>query len=188
MPVKVDGRGFMVRGEAVREVQILAGGTIQSMEVKTGDVIETGTVVARLVMRTSRPGCSRRGRCWSASSSSRPSSSGARRRHRSRAGCASPSPPLRPISAQEQKLVDRGLLTSASVAALDQQITSLQNSMAQSMIGTGDRGLRVEDKRLESRARNQAGDRRHRAFAVFRPGGRSARYRAVRKARRRSAV
>ncbi|MEO8277813.1 MAG: hypothetical protein ABI639_16485, partial [Thermoanaerobaculia bacterium] len=35
MPVKVDGRGFMVRGEAVREVQILAGGTIQSMEVKT---------------------------------------------------------------------------------------------------------------------------------------------------------
>ncbi|MEO8197395.1 MAG: NHLP bacteriocin system secretion protein, partial [Thermoanaerobaculia bacterium] len=30
MPVKVDGRGFMVRGEAVREVQILAGGTIQS--------------------------------------------------------------------------------------------------------------------------------------------------------------
>ena len=35
------------------------------------------------------------------------------------------------------------------MAAIDQQITSLQNSLAQSMIGSGDRGLRVEDKRLE---------------------------------------
>lgn len=149
MPVKVDGRGFMVRGEAVREVQILAGGTIQSMEVKTGDVIETGTVVARLSMpdiearllsaRELLVGLEQQ---TSSSGSQTASIQGRLRGQVAR---------LEADRAQKQKLVDRGLLTSASVAAIDQQITSLQNSLAQSMIGTGDRGLRVEDKRLEVR-------------------------------------
>jgi HlyD family secretion protein len=149
MPVKVDGRGFMVRGEAVREVQILAGGTIQSMEVKTGDVIETGTVVARLSM----PDIEARlisARELLAGLEQQTSSSGSQTasiQGRLRGQIAR----LEADRAQKQKLVDRGLLTSASVAAIDQQITSLQNSMAQSMIGTGDRGLRVEDKRLEVR-------------------------------------
>ncbi|MBP7588439.1 MAG: NHLP bacteriocin system secretion protein [Thermoanaerobaculia bacterium] len=147
MPVKVDGRGFMVRGEAVREVQILAGGTIQSMEVKTGDVIETGTVVARLSM----PDIEARllsARALLVELEQQTSSSGSQTasiQGRLRGQIAR----LEADRAQKQKLVDRGLLTSASVAAIDQQITSLQNSMAQSMIGTGDRGLRVEDKRLE---------------------------------------
>ncbi|MBP9144931.1 MAG: NHLP bacteriocin system secretion protein [Thermoanaerobaculia bacterium] len=149
MPVKVDGRGFMVRGEAVREVQILAGGTIQSMEVKTGDVIETGTVVARLSM----PDVEARlisARELLAGLEQQTSSSGSQTasiQGRLRGQIAR----LEADRAQKQKLVDRGLLTSASVAAIDQQITSLQNSLAQSMIGTGDRGLRVEDKRLEVR-------------------------------------
>lgn len=149
MPVKVDGRGFMVRGEAVREVQILAGGTLQSMEVKTGDVIETGTVVARLSM----PDIEARlisARELLAGLEQQTSSSGSQTasiQGRLRGQIAR----LEADRAQKQKLVDRGLLTTASVAAIDQQITSLQNSLAQSMIGTGDRGLRVEDKRLEVR-------------------------------------
>lgn len=149
MPVKVDGRGFMVRGEAVREVQILAGGTIQSMEVKTGDVIESGTVVARMSM----PDVEARltsARALLVELEQQTSSSGSQTasiQGRLRGQIAR----LEADRAQKQKLVDRGLLTSASVASIDQQITSLQNSMAQSMIGTGDRGLRVEDKRLEVR-------------------------------------
>ncbi len=149
MPVKVDGRGFMVRGEAVREVQILAGGTIQSMEVKTGDIIETGTVVARLSM----PDVEARllsARELLAGLEQQTSSSGSQTasiQGRLRGQVAR----LEADRAQKQKLVDRGLLTSASVASIDQQITSLQNSLAQSMIGTGDRGLRVDDKRLEVR-------------------------------------
>ena len=147
MPVKVDGRGFMVRGEAVQEVQILVGGTIQTLEVKTGDTIEAGTVVARL----SLPDIEARlvsARALLVELEQQTSSSGSQTasiQGRLRAQIAR----LEADRAQKQKLVDRGLLTSASVAAIDQQITSLQNSMAQSMIGTGDRGLRVEDKRLE---------------------------------------
>jgi len=147
MPVKVDGRGFMVRGEAVQEVQILVGGTIQSMEVKTGDVIEAGVVVARL----SLPDIEARlvsAKALLVELEHQTSSSGSQTasiQGRLRAQIAR----LEADRAQKQKLVDRGLLTSASVAAIDQQITSLQNSMAQSMIGSGDRGLRVEDKRLE---------------------------------------
>jgi HlyD family secretion protein len=147
MPVKVDGRGFMVRGEAVQEVQILVGGTIQSMEVKTGDTIEAGTVVARL----SLPDIEARlvsAKALLVELEQQTSSSGSQTasiQNRLRAQIAR----LEADRAQKQKLVDRGLLTSAAVAAIDQQITSLQNSMAQSMIGTGDRGLRVEDKRLE---------------------------------------
>lgn len=147
MPVKVDGRGFMVRGEAVREVQILAGGTVLSVEVKTGDVIESGTVVARLSM----PDIEARlisARALLGELEAQTSSSGSQTasiQGRLRAQISR----LEADRKQKQQLVDRGLLTSAAVAAIDQQITSLQNSLAQSMIGTGDRGLRVEDKRLE---------------------------------------
>ncbi len=149
MPVKVDGRGFMVRGEAVQEVQILTAGTLQSVEVKTGDVIEPGTVVAKLSM----PDIEARlisARALLTELEAQTSSSGSQTasiQGRLRAQIAR----LEQDRRQKQELVNRGLLTSAAVASIDQQITSLQNSLAQSMIGTGDRGLRVEDKRLEVR-------------------------------------
>ncbi|GMU64873.1 MAG: hypothetical protein AMXMBFR36_11470 [Acidobacteriota bacterium] len=149
MPVKVDGRGFMVRGEAVREVQILTSATIQSVEVKTGDVIEAGAVVARLAMPDveARLASSKALLAELEQQTSDSGSQTASIQGRLRAQIAR----LEQDRRQKQQLVDRGLLTSAAVASIDQQITSLQNSMAQSMIGTGDRGLRVEDKRLEVR-------------------------------------
>jgi HlyD family secretion protein len=147
MPVKVDGRGFMVRGEAVREVQILTSATIQSVEVKTGDVIEAGAVVARLAMPDveARLASSKALLAELEQQTSDSGSQTASIQGRLRAQIAR----LEQDRRQKQQLVDRGLLTSAAVASIDQQITSLQNSLAQSMIGTGDRGLRVEDKRLE---------------------------------------
>lgn len=147
MPVKVDGRGFMVRGEAVREVQILTSATIQSVEVKTGDVIEAGAVVARLAMPDveARLASSKALLVELEQQTSDSGSQTASIQGRLRAQIAR----LEQDRRQKQQLVDRGLLTSAAVASIDQQITSLQNSLAQSMIGTGDRGLRVEDKRLE---------------------------------------
>ncbi len=149
MPVKVDGRGFMLRGEAVQEVQILTGGTLQSVDVKTGDTIEAGAVVAKLAM----PDIEARltsARALLAELEAQTSTSGSQTasiQNRLRAQIAR----LEQDRRQKQELVNRGLLTSAAVASIDQQITSLQNSLAQSMIGTGDRGLRVEDKRLEVR-------------------------------------
>lgn len=147
LSVKVDGRGYMVRGESVQEVQILTPGTVQSIEVRSGQVIEPGTVVAKLAL----PEIEARlvsAKALLAELESQTSSSGAQTasiqgRLQAQIGR------LEAERRQKQKLVDRGLLTSAAVAQIDAQITSLQNSLAQSMIGTGDRGLRVEDKRLE---------------------------------------
>jgi len=147
MSVKVDGLGYMVRGEAVQEIQALSAGTIQAIEVQTGQVIEPGAVVAKL----SLPDLEARlasAKSLLADLESQSSSTGAQTaaiQGRLRAQIAR----LEQERRQKQALVDRGLLTSAAVASIDQQITSLQNSLAQSMIGTGDRGLRVEDKRLE---------------------------------------
>jgi HlyD family secretion protein len=50
---------------------------------------------------------------------------------------------------KKAELVQRGLLTGASLAAIDQQITSIQTSLLQSQIGRSDRGTSVEGKRLE---------------------------------------
>jgi len=130
-------------------VQILTSATIQSVEVKTGDIIEAGAVVARLAMPDveARLASSKALLAELEQQTSDSGSQTASIQGRLRAQIAR----LEQDRRQKQQLVDRGLLTSAAVASIDQQITSLQNSLAQSMIGTGDRGLRVEDKRLEVR-------------------------------------
>ena len=149
LSVKVDGRGYMVRGEAVQEVQILTRRHDPVDRGRSGQVdrgrhgrrakLSLPDVEARLVSA----------KALLAELESQTQLERRADRRRSRAACRRRSGGSSPSARQKQKLVDRGLLTSASVAAIDQQITSLQNSLAQSMIGTGDRGLRVEDKRLE---------------------------------------
>src|SRR4026207_281933 len=48
MSVRVDGQGILLRGENVQAVAIATGGTVQSVEVKKGEVIKPGQVVAKL--------------------------------------------------------------------------------------------------------------------------------------------
>jgi HlyD family secretion protein len=147
LSVKVDGKGYMLRGESVREVQVLSAGSILSIEVQTGQVIEPGTVVARL----SLPDLENRlatakllledmeSQTQSASSDIASIQSGLRAQ-------------LGRLQEERRKkadLVQRGLLTSSALSSLDQQITGIQSSLLQSQVSRGDRGFSVEGKRLE---------------------------------------
>ncbi len=147
LSVKVDGKGYMLRGESVREVQVLSGGSILSVEVQTGQIIEPGTVVAHV----SLPDLENRlatakllledmeSQTQSASSDIASIQSGLRAQ-------------LGRLQEERRKkadLVQRGLLTSSSLSALDQQITGIQSSLLQSQVSRGDRGFSVEGKRLE---------------------------------------
>jgi len=147
LSVKVDGRGYMVRGESVREVQALSAGAILAMEVQTGQIIEPGTVIARL----SLPDLENRlatakllladMESQSASASSTIGSI--------QSNLQAQLGRLQAERRKKEELVRKGLLTSQALSSLDQQITNIQSSLLQSQIGRGDRGFSVEGKRLE---------------------------------------
>ncbi len=147
LSVKVDGRGYMVRGESIREVQVNSAGAILGLDVQSGQVIEPGAVIARLSLPDleNRLATARllltdmEANSSSASSDMASIQSGLRAQ-------------LGRLQAERRKkadLVARGLLTSQALSAIDQQITSIQSSLLQSQIGSGDRGFSVEGKRLE---------------------------------------
>jgi len=147
LSVKVDGRGYMVRGESVREVQALTAGSILGMEVETGQIIEPGTVIARL----SLPDLENRLATarllladMEASSRTQSGTIGSLQ-----ANLQAQHARLQAERRQKEELVKKGLLTSAALSSLDMQITNIQSSLLQSQIGRDDRGFSVEGKRLE---------------------------------------
>src|SRR5512143_1686018 len=147
LSVKVDGRGYMVRGESVREVQALSSGAILAMEVQTGQVIEPGTVIARL----SLPDLENRlatAKLLLADMESQ-SQSASSTIGSIQANLQAQLGRLQAERAKKEELVRKGLLTSQALSSLDQQITNIQSSLLQSQIGRGDRGFSVEGKRLE---------------------------------------
>jgi len=147
LSVKVDGRGYMVRGESVREIQALSPGAVLAIEVRTGQVIEPGTVVARL----SLPDLENRlatARLLLADMESQTQSASATIGS-IQANMQAQLGRLQAERRKKEELVRKGLLTSQALASLDQQITNIQSSLLQSQIGRGDRGFSVEGKRLE---------------------------------------
>ncbi len=147
MSVRVDGQGILLRGEHVQAVAIATGGTVQSIEVKKGDVIQPGQVVAKL----SLPDIENQlvtARAQLAEMSTQESSAGSDmaqiqanlRQQRARLV------EQRKLKAQ---MVAKGLATGASLLQIDQQISQIDSSLLQSQIGKGDRGMRVGDKKLE---------------------------------------
>lgn len=147
LSVKVDGRGYMVRGESVREVQALSSGAILAMAVQTGQVIEPGTVIARL----SLPDLENRlatAKLLLADMESQ-SQSASSTIGSIQANLQAQLGRLQAERGKKEELVRKGLLTSQALSSLDQQITNIQSSLLQSQIGRGDRGFSVEGKRLE---------------------------------------
>jgi HlyD family secretion protein len=147
LSVKVDGRGYMVRGESVREIQALAAGAVIGVEVQSGQVIEPGTIVARL----SVPDLENRLATAKLLLADLQSSTASATSDMSaiQAGLRAQMARLQEDRAKKADLVKRGLLTGAALASIDQQITSIQTSLLQSQIGRGDRSMSVDSKRLE---------------------------------------
>jgi HlyD family secretion protein len=48
MPIKIDSSGILLRGDQVQTIQVVANGVIDRLDVKEGDLIEEGQVVAHL--------------------------------------------------------------------------------------------------------------------------------------------
>jgi HlyD family secretion protein len=147
LSVKVDGRGYMVRGESIREIQALTNGAVVGVEVTSGQVIEPGTIVARLSVPDleNRLGTAKLLLADLETSNASASSDMASIQSGLRAQLGR----LQEDRRKKADLVRRGLLTGAALASIDQQITSIQTSLLQSQIGRGDRGMSVEGKRLE---------------------------------------
>jgi HlyD family secretion protein len=137
----------MVRGESIREIQALANGAVIGVEVTSGQVIEPGTVVARLSVPDleNRLATAKLLLLDLESSNASASSDMAS----IQAGLRAQLGRLQEDRRKKADLVKRGLLTGAALASIDQQITSIQTSLLQSQIGRGDRGMSVESKRLE---------------------------------------
>jgi HlyD family secretion protein len=147
LSVKVDGRGYMVRGESIREIQALANGAVVGVEVTSGQVIEPGTIVARLSVPDLENRLATAKLLLADLESSNASASSDMASIQS--GLRAQLGRLQEDRRKKADLVRRGLLTGAALASIDQQITSIQTSLLQSQIGRGDRGMSVESKRLE---------------------------------------
>jgi HlyD family secretion protein len=147
LSVKVDGRGYMVRGESVREIQCLTAGAITAVEISTGQVIEPGTVVARLSLPDVENKLATAKMLLADLESSTASASSDIASIQS--GMRQQLARLQEERRKKADLVQRGLLTTSALSALDQQITGIQSSLLQSQIGRGDRGMTVENKRME---------------------------------------
>ncbi len=147
LSVKVDGRGYMVRGESVREIQALTAGAVIGIEVISSQIIEPGTIVARL----SVPDLENKLATARLLLADLESSTASTTSDMSsiQAGLRAQMGRLQEDRRKKADLVNRGLLTGAALAAIDQQLTSIQTSLLQSQIGRGDRGMSVEGKRLE---------------------------------------
>jgi HlyD family secretion protein len=147
LSVKVDGRGYMVRGESIREIQALANGAVVGVEVTSGQVIEPGVIVARLSVPDLENRLATAKLLLADLESSSASASSDMLSIQS--GLRAQLGRLQEDRRKKADLVRRGLLTGAALASIDQQITSIQTSLLQSQIGRGDRGMSVESKRLE---------------------------------------
>jgi HlyD family secretion protein len=147
MSVRVDGQGILLRGQNVQAVALATGGTIQSVDVKKGDVIQPGQVVAKLSLpdienqlATARAQLSEMTAQEKSAGSDTSAIQASLRQQRARLV------EQRRLKAQ---MVAKGLATGSSLLQIDQQISQIDTSLLQSSIGRGDRGARVGDKKLE---------------------------------------
>jgi HlyD family secretion protein len=147
LSVKVDGQGILLRGENVQAIEVASEGTLMTLDVKRGDIVQPQQIVAHLAL----PDVENRlttARAQLKDIAALDNSQGA--------GMASLQSNLQAQIGRlehqrelKKQLVDKGLVTQQSLLAIDQQISNIQSSLLQSQLGRGQSGSRVEDKRLE---------------------------------------
>ena len=147
MSVRVDGQGILVRGENVQAVAIATGGTVQTVDVKKGEVIKPGQVVAKLSLPDIENQLAT-ARAQLAEMSTQENAAGSDMAQ-IRGGLRAQLGRLQEQRRLKAQMVAKGLATGSSLLQIDQQISQIQSSLLQSQIGSGDRGMRVGDKKLE---------------------------------------
>jgi HlyD family secretion protein len=145
IPIKVQGQGILLRGEAVLDVTAASGGRIAEIAVGPGDVVEAGDVVAKVaqpdlalrIQNTEEELQSLLGQ-----SEEQKTSSG-----RIVAQLEQQRRDLREKVGTQQEMVSRGLVTRGTLLATQSQLASIEQQIAQLQV-TGDaRGNRIDDVR-----------------------------------------
>ena len=145
IPIKVQGQGILLRGEAVLDVTAASGGRIAEIAVGPGDVVEAGDVVAKVaqpdlalrIQNTEEELQSLLGQ-----SEEQKTSSG-----RIVAQLEQQLRDLREKVGTQQEMVSRGLVTRGTLLATQSQLASIEQQIAQLQV-TGDaRGNRIDDVR-----------------------------------------
>jgi HlyD family secretion protein len=147
LSVRVDGQGILLRGETVQALEVAAAGTVLKIDVARGDIVQPHQVVAHLSLpevenrlATARAQLADMAALNTSQGSGMAALQGNLRAQIDR---------LEHQRALKKQLVDKGLVTTQSLLAIDQQISQIQSSLLQSQMGRGESGSRVEDKRLE---------------------------------------
>ena len=147
--IKVNGRGILMRGGTVYEVNSIGAGHIVSIEVEPGQAVEVGQVVARLdqpdlalkIANTKEELASLAGQ------GAEQTQAQARILARYRSQAAD----LREKIATQEKLVDRGLLTRTQLMQTKEQLTSTEQAIATTRSNLAGGGNRIDDVRRQLR-------------------------------------
>lgn len=157
--IKVDGRGILLRGGSVYEVNSIGSGRLVEVGPKPGDVVEVGQVVARLDqpelrlrianMREELAALAGRG-----AEQQRAQANILARYQRQAAE-------LREKIAVQEQMVARGLLTRTQLMQTQQELTATEQAMANIRATEAGTGLRVDEVRrqiveLESQLASQS--------------------------------
>jgi HlyD family secretion protein len=143
--INVDGRGILLRGQAVLDITSGSGGRVTEVMVQSGQVVSKGQPVARLdqpelalKIENAREEL-RDVERENAEVSSRGSSLSAQYQSQLRE--------LRAKAATQRQMVDKGLLTNAVLMRTREQITATEQMLAQSQLTQSGRAGRAESIR-----------------------------------------
>lgn len=146
---KVSGRGILMRGGTVYQVNSIGSGHVVSVDSEPGHLVEAGQVVARLDQPDLRLRIANKKEELASLSGqgAQQQSAQARIIARYQAQIAE----LRQKIARQQRLVDRGLLTGSQLMQTKQQLTSAQQAIASTRANLAGGGNRVANVRRQLR-------------------------------------
>jgi HlyD family secretion protein len=143
--IKVEGRGILMRGGAVYEVDSLGAGTLLSIEVAPGDLVEAGQIIAHIsqpdlnvkIENTRMELESLSGQGYQQSQSNQALLS----RYQQQAA------QLREKIEDQEKLLERGLLTRTQLMQTQSQLTATEQSIANLRTSAAGRSNSLEQVR-----------------------------------------
>ncbi|MGE5236823.1 MAG: NHLP bacteriocin system secretion protein [Acidobacteriota bacterium] len=147
--IKVEGKGILIRGGAVLDVDSEGQGRVTQVLVKTGEVVKSGQVVAKL----SQPDLALKIENIKEEIRALSGQGNEQRAAQSRliGRYQQQAQELREKIANQQKMVERGLLTRSQLMDTQQQLTSTEQQIAQLQVTNAGMGNRVDDLRRQQR-------------------------------------
>jgi HlyD family secretion protein len=145
--IKVDGQGILIRGASVNEVTSSSQGRLTEVLVRPGDTVSVGQVLARMAQPELELKIQNT-KAQLVQLESQSKDLGARGSSVA-AGYQAQAAELREKIRVQQKLVARGLLTSATLMRTKEQLLSTEALIAQNRASQSGQEIRVDDLKRE---------------------------------------